>query len=42
MKPQYERTSWGWLASLVHGGYRYFGRGGTKREARTALRRALA
>lgn len=42
MKPQYEHTSWGWLASLVSQGYRYFGRGGTKREAWAALRERLA
>ena len=42
MKPQYERTSWGWLAAIVHRGYRYFGRGGTKAEAREALRKQLA
>lgn len=41
MKPQYERISWGWLAYVSHNGYLYRGRGGTKRGARSALKRQL-
>ena len=42
MKPQYERTSWGWLAYVLHAGHLYTGRGATKREARAALKARLA
>jgi hypothetical protein len=42
MKPTYERISWGWLAYVLHAGYLYTGRGGTKAEARRALKKELA
>jgi hypothetical protein len=37
MKPQYERTSWGWLAYAVIDGHLRRGRGETKAAARRAM-----
>lgn len=41
MTPSYQRISWGWCATILHNGYFYRGRGGTKREALSALRNQL-